>query len=116
MEHNKKSLLEALELSLGIVSTACRAARIGRTTHYRWIKEDPEYAALVKEIDDVAVDFAESSLHQQIKKQIPSSTIFYLKTKGKKRGYIETQDITTGGQSLNTPSWFGEAKDREETE
>tara|TARA_R110000787_G_scaffold128491_7_gene240223 strand:+ start:505 stop:858 length:354 start_codon:yes stop_codon:yes gene_type:complete len=116
MEHNKKSLLEALELSLGIVSTACRSARVGRTTHYRWIKEDPEYAALVKEIEDVAVDFAESSLHQQIKKQIPSSTIFYLKTKGKKRGYIETQDITTGGQSFNKPSWFGEAIEKEDTD
>ena len=116
MEHNKKHLLEALELSIGVVTTACKSARIGRTTHYRWLIEDKEYAAAVKEIEDVAIDFAESSLHKQIKDGIPSSTIFYLKTKGKKRGYIETTDITTGGQSFNEPSWFGEAIEQKERE
>ena len=44
-------------------------------------------------MDNVALDFAETSLHEQIKDKVPSSTIFYLKTKGKRRGYIETTSI-----------------------
>ena len=48
----------------------------------------------VKDIENVALDFAESQLHQQIGKGIPSSTMFYLKTKGKHRGYVERTEIT----------------------
>ena len=37
---------------------------------------------------------AESQLHKQILDNSVPATIFYLKTKGKKRGYIERQEIT----------------------
>ena len=39
------------------------------------------------------MDFAESQLHQQIKDGSVAATIFYLKTKGKKRGYIEKSEL-----------------------
>jgi hypothetical protein len=50
----------------------------------------------VESISDMALDFAESQLHKQISEGEVSATIFYLKTKGKKRGYIEKveQEIT----------------------
>jgi hypothetical protein len=68
------------------------------------LEEDSDYAEAVKDIQESAIDFAESSLHQQIKDKIPSSTIFYLKTKGKNRGYVEKQQI-----EINEPkpfTWF----------
>ena len=86
---NKKILLVALEKSLGVVTTACRAVGMSRTQHYEWIKEDPEYKQAVEDLADVAIDFAESKLHKLIDQGDTASTIFYLKTKGKKRGYIE---------------------------
>jgi hypothetical protein len=95
-EHHKKAMLEALEKSLGVVTTACKSVGIGRTTHYMWLDEDPEYRRDVESISDIAVDFAESSLHKQIKDGNPTSTIFFLKTKGKKRGYVERQEIDLG--------------------
>jgi hypothetical protein len=95
-EQHKKAMLEALEKSLGVVTTACKSVGIGRTTHYMWLDEDPEYRRNVESISDIAVDFAESSLHKQIKDGNPTSTIFFLKTKGKKRGYIERQEIDLG--------------------
>ena len=95
-EQHKKAMLEALEKSLGVVTTACKSVGIGRTTHYMWLDEDPEYRAAVESISDIAVDFAESSLHKQIKDGNPTSTIFFLKTKGKKRGYVERQEIDLG--------------------
>lgn len=91
---NKKGMIEALEKSLGIVTTACKAVGISRETHYRWLREDEKYKASVDAIADIALDFAESSLHKQIQNGEVSSTIFYLKTKGKSRGYVERQEIT----------------------
>ena len=86
---HKKAVLEALEQSLGVVTSACKKVGIGRTTFYGWLADDEDFAKQVKDIENVALDFAESQLHKQIKDGNPSSTIFYLKTKGKKRGYIE---------------------------
>ena len=97
-EQHKKAILDALEKSLGVVTTACKSVGIGRTTFYDWIKEDPEFKKKVKDINDIALDFAESSLHKQIKDGNTAATIFYLKTKGKKRGYVERQEIENTGE------------------
>ena len=93
-EHHKKALLEALEKSLGVVTTACKRAEVGRTTYYDWYNNDEEFKKQVDDIANIALDFAESQLHKQIADNSTSATIFYLKTKGKKRGYIERQEIT----------------------
>lgn len=90
----KESILQALEQSLGIVTVACKKADIPRSTFYKWLKEDDEFAEKVKDIENIALDFAESQLHKQIAAESVAATIFYLKTKGKKRGYIERQEIT----------------------
>jgi len=91
---NKKKMLEALEKSLGIVTTACKLVGIARETHYRWMREDSEYKEAVDSISDVVLDFAESKLHNLIDGGDTAATIFYMKTKGKKRGYIERQELT----------------------
>ena len=90
---NKKAMINALEKSLGIVTSACKVVGISRETHYRWMREDEDYSNAVKSIEDIALDFAESQLHKQISNGEVSSTIFFLKTKGKRRGYIERQEI-----------------------
>ena len=100
-EQHKKAIIEALESSLGIVTSACKKVGVGRTTFYQWLKEDEEFAKQVKDIDNVALDFAETQLHQQIKDNVPTSTIFYLKTKGKKRGYIERMETENTNKNLD---------------
>jgi hypothetical protein len=90
----KESMLKALEQSLGVVTVACKKAEIPRSTFYKWINEDVEFNKQVKDIENIALDFAESHLHKQIREDSTSATIFYLKTKGKKRGYVERQEIT----------------------
>ena len=103
VQQSKKDVLVALEKSLGIVTTACQKVGIDRTTFYRYVNEDPQFAESVKAIDDVALDFAESSLHKQIQAGVPASTIFYLKTKGKRRDYIERSEVTgKDGGALET--------------
>ena len=90
----KESILKALEQSLGVVTVACKKADVPRSTFYKWINEDEAFAIAVNDIENIALDFAESQLHSQIGNGNTSATIFYLKTKGKNRGYIERQEIT----------------------
>ncbi len=93
-ETRKKAMIQALEKSLGVVTTAARQVGIERTTHYVWMKEDAEYKEAVQSIEDIALDFVETKLHTLIQNEDTAATIFYLKTKGKKRGYIERQELT----------------------
>jgi hypothetical protein len=105
---NKQKMIEALEKSLGIVTSASRLAGIRRETHYHWLRSDKEYKARVKEIENVALDFAETQLHKQIAKGNPLSTIFYLKCKAKKRGYIEQHNLEIKGNMKFTAE-FGKS-------
>lgn len=100
----KEAMLEALERSLGIVSTAATAVGISRSTHYEWMRKDPDYKSAVKLIEDRTLDFAESHLHKLIKEGNPAATIFFLKTKGKGRGYVERQEIEVAEKK--PLSWF----------
>jgi len=116
-EQSKKKVLDALEKSLGIVTTACKIAEVSRTQFYQWLKDDEDFAGKVQEVENVTLDFVESQLHKQIKEGQTSATIFYLKTKGKKRGFIERQEIdhTTQGDKINIIS-LGPGTDDEASE
>lgn len=87
-------MLEALEQHKGIVLYAARAANVGRSTHYKWMEEDEEYRKAVEELENTTIDYVENKLIERIEEGDTTATIFYLKTKGKKRGYVERQEVT----------------------
>ena len=106
MDAQIKAMVAAMEKALGVVTTACKTVGISRQTHYNWL-QDPDYAAAIEDVSEVAVDFAESHLHKLIKEGNPAATIFFLKTKGKNRGYVERQEIAVAEKK--PLSWFTEA-------
>ncbi len=117
IEHTKKALIEALEKSLGVVTTACKLVGVTRTTFYQYVKDDPEFAEAVKDIEEVTIDFAESQLHKQIKDGNTTATIFYLKTKGKKRGYVEKTEIdfsTDNNEEIPIIKWVKSEDDQDQ--
>jgi hypothetical protein len=89
----KDRLIECLEKSLGVVSTACAKANLSRQTHYRWLTEDEDYKARVDDILNVTLDYVEGKLFNEIQGGNMTGIIFYLKTKGKSRGYVERFEI-----------------------
>jgi transcriptional regulator of acetoin/glycerol metabolism len=105
MDAQKKAMIAAMEKALGVVTTACKTVGISRQTHYNWL-QDPDYAAAIEDVSEVAVDFAESHLHKLIKEGNPAATIFFLKTKGKNRGYVERQEIAVAEKK--PLSWLDE--------
>ena len=101
--NNKREFLEALKRCSGNVSEAVRQVPIDRKTHYNWLDADPEYAAAVDAIKESLIDRAEGVLHSLIGEGNVPAVLFFLKTQGKKRGYIERTetDVTSGGQPIN---------------
>lgn len=89
MDVKKAKFLKELAKAYGIIAPACVAVGISRNTYYRWYHSDNEFREKADEIAETQVDFVESKLMQMIESNDASSVIFYLKTKGKKRGYSD---------------------------
>ena len=85
-------MYEALKAQLGVITAAANQAGIDRRTHYKWLKSDKNYKSWVDELPEIALDFAENALLKLMKEGNTASIIYYLKTKGKNRGYIEKQE------------------------
>lgn len=96
----KKKLLEALERSLGIVTPACKEVGVSRDTFYRYYKEDIDFKVAVDDINNITIDFAENQLLKKIKEGSERSILFYMKYKGRVRGYTDSVDITSGGEKI----------------
>jgi len=88
----KELFLQGLELNLGNISAACTQANISRQTYYRWI-EDESFSELCDNIKEGLIDLAENQLLNKINKGDITAIIFFLKCKGKKRGYTEKQEL-----------------------
>ncbi len=93
----KRDMLEALEVELGIVAPAAKKAKINRSTHYRWLVSDEVYKRKVEELIERTLDFVESSLLRSIKDGNVRAQIFFLNTKGQKRGYVPKSQTEHSG-------------------
>ena len=89
----KETFLAALLNSDGNISKACGQTNISRTTIYDWIKKDEGFKDKVSYVSEELLDMAEDQLLKMIRKGNLTATIFYLKTKGQARGYIEKQYV-----------------------
>jgi hypothetical protein len=88
-ERKKKKFIEALREGRGIITYACQKIGISRKTYYDWYQNDSEFKMLADEVNDTTIDVVESKLLSAINEGNLTAIIFYLKTKGKKRGYVE---------------------------
>ncbi len=94
IRHTKANLVNALEKSMGVVTTACKKVGIHRSTFYEYYNNDLEFKQQVDDIGNVALDFTETKMFEQIQDGNTQLIKFYLSTRGKKRGYVERQEIT----------------------
>lgn len=88
--------LVAFEKTLGVVTPAAQMIGVKRSTIYRWREMYPEFDRACKEISEMAVDFVETKMFKKIEsggKGSETLMIFYLKCKGKHRGYVEKQEV-----------------------
>ena len=100
-EVHKALLLKALTNTLGIVSPACKEAGVSRERFYHYYKEDEEFKQAVDDIQNIQIDFVENQLFKKIKDGSEKSIHFYLRYRGKHRGYTDSVDLTSAGKELN---------------
>lgn len=94
MAEKKAKFPEVLKECLGIVTNACLKLKISRPTYYQWCKDDPTFNAACDAVQEYTMDFVESKLLELIDEKHPAAIIFYAKTKGKNRGYVERFETT----------------------
>ena len=84
-----KNICEVYKQNLGNVSVTCQKCNISRRTFYNYKNKYDDFAEELEATDELNIDFAESMLLKKIREGAESSIHFYLRTKGKSRGYVE---------------------------
>lgn len=85
----KKKFLEIYEKNMCNITNACKIVGICRETFYNWKEQDADFRKKLEYAEETILDFAETMLVNNIREGKETSLIFFLKTKGKKRGYVE---------------------------
>lgn len=94
--------IKAIRDHHGIVSVVADALGVDRSAVYKMRDRHPTVATALEEARERMTDTVESKLLQRIDAGDTTAIIFYLKTQGKARGYVERQelDVTSGGEKL----------------
>jgi len=92
---SNKKIIEALQVNTGFITQAAQSLGVHYTTLRDWIKADEKLQDEIKAINETILDFTESKLHKLIRDENPAAVFFHLKCKGKRRGYIERQEVVT---------------------
>lgn len=90
---SKRRVLAAITKQRGLVTKIAEQCQVHPATIYDYIKSDPEIAKALEDAREHATDHVESKLFDQIEQGNITAIIFYLKTQGKRRGYVERLEI-----------------------
>lgn len=93
-EQTAARVIKAVKESSGLLTVAAQISGLGYRTVCRYVAEYPSCQAAVREAKEKMLDFAEGKLVGKIKAGDDTAIIFYLKTQGKARGYVERQEFT----------------------
>ena len=97
-----EEMIEAIQNAKGIQTVAAKMLDTTRQTVANYIKRSEAVRDAYDVANESALDFAENALFKQIERGNIAAIIFYLKTKGKHRGFVERQELTgRDGKSID---------------
>lgn len=85
---------EALLKNYGNVSAAAKALGVDHSTLFHALKKHERLQAARREAEEQTLDLAENSLVTAVKNCEAWAVCFLLKTKGRKRGYVERRELS----------------------
>lgn len=89
----KGEVAEALRQAANLKTRAAEILGVDRKTLYTYLQKHPDLEAIGDEIQETMLDVAESKMYTMINGGDKTMIIFYLKTKGRQRGYVERREI-----------------------
>ena len=92
---------EALLKCAGILQNAAEELGCKRDTLVKYLERHPDLAAVRAHAREMTLDLAESKLVKKIKDGNLGAIIFFLKTQGKQRGYVERQQLQAVPREVN---------------
>jgi len=84
---DQKIFLDVLEKTMGNVTLALEKTKYTRDNFDDWMG-DILFSIMIQEVNEKTIDYVENKLIQEINKGNLTAIQFYLKTKGKNRGYV----------------------------
>lgn len=105
MRVSDEQIEKALRATGGFYSLAAQRLGCSDKTISRRVEKRPKLKTALAEICDKKLDVAEASLMKAIANGESWAVCFYLKCKGKHRGYVERSEITgADGKSILSPA------------
>src|SRR5689334_6430392 len=89
------AITSALQRARGMITMAARLLNCTRQTIYNAIRTYPEVKEALDEAREMQLDTTELKLFGAIDKGEAWAITLYLKTQGRKRGYVEKVDVGT---------------------
>lgn len=86
---DRQKFVQTLESCNGVITTACNIHHVSKATLYRYRKKYKTFGEAVNEAKGLQIDYAESKLFKLIEEKNVTAIIFFLKTRGRDRGYGE---------------------------
>ena len=109
----KEGLSRVLIQTRGNIKNTAQSFQVARNTIYKKIHEW-DLEEVVNEAREVRIDMVESALDDAIQEGNVTAIIFFLKTQGRSRGYVERQDVNFSGE-IQVPQikWGEDSSDDE---
>lgn len=95
----KTDVIKAINTYKGNISAIARSFDRDRKTVYEYIRKNDLWDKLI-EARETMVDNVESALYQQALSGNTTAMIFFLKTQGKERGYVERVEQHNTGDMI----------------
>ncbi len=97
-----QQVIKALKNNRGLVTQAAEELKVCPRTIYNYAERYPTVKETVETLRESRLDYTEGVLYDLIDKGEPAAVFFLLKTQGKKRGYVERQELTgADGESVS---------------
>lgn len=87
-------VIEALKKHQGLAALAAESLGVNVQTIYNYRDRYPTVAEAIAHLKEKRIDVVEGKLWSRINSDDTTAIIFFLKTQGKGRGYVERQEIT----------------------
>ena len=90
----KKLVEERIYKYHGNLSAVARGVGRSRSWLYLYLEKNPDLWEAINEARETMLDNAESVLYQKVLAGSTPELLFFLKTQGKRRGYVERQEVS----------------------